>query len=557
MPAERAPMRKVREVLRLRHALGVSERQIAITTGLSRSTVGEYLRRAAVIGITWPMPEGLDDAELERRLFTPPTFDEKPARPLPDWSDVHKELKRRAVTLLLLWEEYRAEHTDGYGYSRFCDLYRDWCKTISPTMRQTHAAGEKLFVDFAGDTIPVFDAAIGIERRAHIFVAVLGASNYTYAEARWSEGLADWIGAHVNALNMIGGVPKAVVCDNLKAGVTAVCRYEPGINRTYQELAEHYDTAILPTRPRKPRDKAKVEVAVQIVQRFVLARLRNRRFFSLHELNAAIRQTVADLNAKIMRKLGVSRNELFAEIDRPALKALPTAPYQYAEWKKCRVAPDYHVEIADHYYSVPSRLIREQLEARITDTTIEILHNGARVASHARSHARRRHTTIPEHMPSAHRRYAEWTPARIRREAAKIGPATIALVEAIMQAKPHPEQGFRACLGILRLARSYGSARIEAACRRGNDIGATTYGSIKSILQHGLDRAYANEEPPDAPPIRHRNIRGTGYCHRQWETDPPGTLNLTHRIRWFLREGGADAEGGGADGISGIEEARG
>jgi transposase len=489
MPAERAPMRKVREVLRLRHALGVSERQIAITTGVSRSTVGEYLRRASVIGISWPVPEGLDDAELERRLFTPPTFDEKPARPLPDWSHVHKELKRRAVTLLLLWEEYRAEHTDGYGYSRFCDLYRDWCKTISPTMRQTHAAGEKLFVDFAGDTVPVFDAAIGIERRAHIFVAVLG------------------------AFRAIGGVPKAVVCDNLKAGVTVACRYEPGINRTYQELAEHYDTAILPTRPRRPRDKAKVEVAVQIVQRFVLARLRNHRFFSLHELNAAIRETVADLNAKIMRKLGVSRDEMFAEIDRPALKALPSAPYQYAEWKNCRVAPDYHVEIADHYYSVPSRLIREQLEARITDTTIEILHKGARVASHARSHARRRHTTIPEHMPSAHRRYAEWTPARMRREAAKIGPATIALVDAIMKAKPHPEQGFRACLGILRLARSYGSARIEAACRRGNDIGATTYGSIKSILQHGLDRAYTNEKPPDAPPIQHRNIRGTGYYH--------------------------------------------
>lgn len=245
----------------------------------------------------------------------------------------------------------------------------------------------------------------------------------------------------------------------------------------------------------------------------MLARLRNHRFFSLHELNAAIRRTVADLNAKIMRKLGVSRNELFAEIDRPALKALPSTPYQYAEWKNCRVAPDYHVEIADHYYSVPSRFIREQLEARITDTTIEILHKGARVASHARSPARHRHTTIPEHMPSAHRRYAEWTPARIRREAAKIGPATIALVEAIMTAKPHPEQGFRACLGILRLARSYGSARIEAACRRGNDIGATTYGSIKSILQHGLDRAYADEKPPDARPIQHRNIRGTGYYH--------------------------------------------
>jgi transposase len=513
MPAERAPMRKVREVLRLRHALGVSERQIAVTVGISRSTVGEYLRRAAVVGIIWPVPEGLDDGELERQLFTPPPYDPAPARPLPDWAYVHRELKRRSMTLLLLWEEYRAAHADGYGYSRFCDLYRAWRGSISPTMRQAHGPAEKLFVDFAGDTVPIFDAAAGTERRAHIFVAVLGASNYTYAEPRWSEGLADWIGAHVNALAAIGGVPKAIVCDNLKAGVTATSRYEPGINRTYQELAEHYDTAILPARPKKPRDKAKVEVAVQIVQRFVLARLRNRRFFSLVELNAAIRECVADLNAKIMRKLGVSRNELFAEIDRPALKALPQAPYQYAEWKRCRVAPDYHVEIADHYYSVPSRLIREELEARITDTTVEILHKGVRVASHARSYARHRHTTVAEHMPSAHRRYAEWTPARMMREAEKIGPATIALIQTIMQAKPHPEQGFRACLGILRLARSYGSARVEAACRRGNDIGATSYGSIKSILQHGLDRAYADDAPPPAQPIHHRNIRGNGYYH--------------------------------------------
>jgi transposase len=312
----------------LPEALGVSERQIAITIGISRSTVGEYLRRAAVIGITWPVPEGMDDGELERGLFTPPTFEETPARPLPDWIHVHRELKRRGVTLLLLWEEYRPEHADGYGYSRFCDLYREWCETISPTMRQTHGPAEKLFVDFAGDTVPVFDTATGAQQRAHIFVAVLGASNYTFAEARWSEGLAAWIRAHVNAFSAIGGVPKAIICDNLKAGITATCRYEPGINRTYQELAEHYDTAILPARPRKPRDKAKVEVAVQIVQRFVLARLRNRRFFSLNELNAEIRETVADLNAKIMRKLGLSRDELFAEIDRPALKALPSTPYQ-------------------------------------------------------------------------------------------------------------------------------------------------------------------------------------------------------------------------------------
>ena len=311
-------------------------------------------------------------------------------------------------------------------------------------------------------------------------------------------GLPDWIGAHVNAL---------------AAGVTATSRYEPGINRTYQELAEHYDTAILPTRRRSRATRQRSKWRCKSSSGSCWRRLRNQRFFSLHELNAAIRTCIADLNAKIMRKLGVSRNELFAEIDRPALKALPSTPYQYAEWKKCRVAPDYHVEIADHYYSVPSRLIREELEARVTDSTVELLHKGLRVASHIRSHVRHRHTTTPEHMPSAHRRYAEWTPARMMREAGKIGPATIALIEAIMQAKPHPEQGFRAALGILRLARSYGSARIEAACRRGNDIGATSYGSIKSILQHGLDRAYANDEPPQAPPIHHRNIRGNGYYH--------------------------------------------
>ena len=513
MPAERAPMRKIREVLRLRHACGLSERRIALAIGLSRSTISDYLKRAGNAGIAWPVAAEIDDAVLERRLFPSLDLAAEVARPLPDWNHVHKELKRRGVTLQLLWEEYRAEHGDGYCYSHFCERYREWLKTVSPTMRQTHAAGGKLFVDWAGDTVPVFDAITGEERRAHIFVAVLGASNYTYTEARWSEALPEWIGAHVNAFNAIAGVAGAVVCDNLKAGVTATCRYEPGINRTYQDLATHYGTVILPTRPRKPRDKAKVEVGVLIVERYVLARLRNRRFFSLFELNAAIREIVVDLNTRVMRKLGVSRLELLETIERPALKELPSEPYQYAEWKKCRVAPDYHVEVERHYYSVPSHLIREQVEARITDRTIEIFHKGSRIASHPRSNVRHRHTTVREHMPSSHRRYAEWTPARMMREARKIGPATIALVQAVMKAKPHPEQGFRACRGILRLSHSYGSARVEAACRRGNDIGTTTYGSIASILKNGLDRAYAREPTPETPPIRHGNIRGTGYYH--------------------------------------------
>ena len=321
-------MRRVREVLRLRHALGMSDRSIAQSLAIGKTTVGEYVCRAKVIGITWPVPEEIDDAELERRLFTAPSFEEKPKRPPLDWPRLHEELKRRGVTLMLLWLEYRATEPDGFGYSRFCGLYGDWRRSVSATMRQTHAAGEKLFVDFAGDTVAVFDPLTGDTRQVHIFVSAL---------AGWSEGLPDWIGVHVGALAAISGVPKAVVCDNLKAGVTKASRYEPGVNRTYQDLATHYGFAILPTR----------------------ARLRNRRFFSLADLNIAIHECVADLNAKIMRKLGKSRRELLETIERPALKALPTEPYRYAEWKRARVAPDYHVEIAGHFYSVPSRLIRE------------------------------------------------------------------------------------------------------------------------------------------------------------------------------------------------------
>jgi transposase len=506
-------MRKVREVLRLKYACGASVRTIARSVGIGRTTVAEYLRRTSVIGITWPVPAEIDDAELERRLFAPAGLNKAPARAMPDWQHVHAELRRRSVTLVLLWEEYRADHADGYGYSRFCDLYIEWRRGVSATMRQTHVAGEKLFVDYAGDTVPVFDAGSGEERPAHVFVAVLGASNYTYAEARWSEGLADWIGAHVNALTFLGGVPKLLVCDNLRAGVTAACRYEPGINRTYQEMAAHYGAAVLPTRVRRPRDKAKVEVAVLIVERFILARLRNRRFLSLSELNEAIRNVLGDLNARLMRKLGASRREFFDTIDRPALLPLPTEPYTYAEWRRCRVAPDYHIEVHGHFYSVPSRLIREVVEARITDTTIEIFHTGRRVAAHPRSALKRRHTTTPEHMPSAHRRYASWTPARMLSFAAEIGPSTTALVEIIMRTKPHPEQGFRACLGILRLAKTYGAERLEAACQRGLSIGARSYGSIASILKTGLDRAFRDTAAPDVAPLLHANIRGRSYYH--------------------------------------------
>jgi transposase len=514
MPAERLPMRQVREVLRLKHVCGQSARQIAAAVGVSRHTVAEYLRRAGVVGITWPVPPEFDDAALERRLFTPPgIIAPEKLRPPPDWARIHGELRRPGVTLLLLWEEYRAGQPEGYGYSRFCDLYAAWRGRLSPTMRQSHPAGERLFVDYAGQTVDVIDAITGEVRAAQIFVAALGASNLTYAEARWTQGLADWLACHVNTFAFIGGAARQLVCDNLKAGVTATCRYEPGINRSYQDLAAHYGTAVVPTRVRKPRDKAKVEVAVQVVQRWVLARLRHRRFFSLAELNAAIRDLIADLNARPMRHLGTSRRALFEAIERAALLPLPGEPYVYAEWRRCRAGIDYHVEVHGHWYSVPSRLVREVIEARITEQTVELFHRGTRVASHLRSPQRGRHTTTPEHMPSAHRRYADWTPARLMREAAAIGPSTAALVERILHAKPHPEQGFRACLGILRLVRAWGAERVEAACQRGMDIGARSYSSIVSILRNNLDRAYRPQPVPDEPPVQHSNIRGGRYYH--------------------------------------------
>jgi transposase len=513
MPAERVSMRNVREIMRLKFACGASDRRVSQAVGLARSTVAEYLRRAAVAGVAWPLPAGLSDAALEALLFPPTPVVPAEQRLQPDWAAVRREMSRRGVTLQLLWEEYRAGAPDGYCYSHFCDLYRDWLGRQAPTMRQHHVAGDKLFVDYAGQTVDVVDPATGEVHAAQVFVAVLGASNYAYAEATWSQGLADWIGSHVRAFAFFGGVPRQVVCDNLKAGVTKPCRYEPGLNPTYQEMAAHYETAILPTRVRKPRDKAKVEAGVLLVERWILARLRNRRFFSLAALNAEIAALLAHLNDRPFKRQAGSRRSLFAEIDRPALNALPAEPYVFADWLKRRVGIDYHVEVAGHFYSVPYRLLKEPVEVRLTATTVEVFHRTGRIACHVRHYgASRRHTTLPEHMPSAHRRHAEWTPQRLIAFAGDIGPATVALVETILESRRHPEQGFRSCLGILRLAKSYGNDRLEAACARGGEIGARTYGAIASILKNNLDRR-ARSSAAEPPPVDHANVRGPRYYH--------------------------------------------
>jgi transposase len=425
---------------------------------------------------------------------------------------VHRELKRAGVTLQLLWEEYRAAHPDGHGYSRFCQKYHEWKLRLSPTMRQTHVAGERLFVDYAGKTLEVIDGTTGEVRPAQLFVAVVGASSYTYAEATFTQSLSDWIGSHTRAFAFYNGVTAIVVSDNLKAGITKACFYEPAVNRTYAEMAAHYGTAIVPARPRRPRDKAKAETAVLLATRWIIAKLRNRQFFSLTDLNAAIRDCVTTLNDRPSRHLGTSRRALFEGLERSALKPLPAEPYVFAEWKECRVGIDYHVEIDKHYYSVPHHLLRERIWARITARTIEVFCRGTRVAAHVRSSSNREHTTVREHMPSSHRRYADWTPERLRQQAGEIGRHTSALVEIILRERTHPEQGFRTCVGIVRLAKSYGRERLEAACSRALEIGARSYSSVNSILKNNLDRKRP-ATPADGPTIAHDNIRGPTYFH--------------------------------------------
>src|SRR6266566_1058351 len=511
MPGQRLPMRKIRDVLRLR-AGGMSKRKIAASLSIGATAAGDCVRRARQAGLSWPLPENLSDAVLERLLYPPPLAAARDRRAQPDWAAIHRELRRPGVTLALLWEEHRGAHPDGYGYSRYCELYRAWEGRLSPTMRQLHVAGERIFVDYAGTTLEVVDGTTGEVHVCQLFVAVLGASNFTYVEATFTQRLVDWIGSHVRAFGFFDGVTAQIVSDNLRSGITKACFYEPAVNRTYAEMAAHYGTAVVPARPRKPRDKAKVEVAVQVATRWIITKLRNRQFFSLPELNAAIRECLVTLNDRVSRHLGASRRALFDATDRSALKPLPTAPYVYAEWKQCRAGLDYHVEVAGHYYSVPHALLRETLWARITARTIELFHQGNRVAVHVRSSSNRRHTTVREHMPSSHRCYADWTPERIQRRANEIGPKTSALIEIILRERTHPEQGFRATIGILRHATSFGHERLEAACARALEIGARSYTSVTSILKTNLDRR-RSDPATDGPAIVHSNIRGPRYFH--------------------------------------------
>ena len=507
-------MSKIRHTLQLLHSGNLSQRQIGAALGISKSTVSEIASYTRAAGLDWEQVQHLSDEELQVRLYRPPVA--RQSRHLePDYAHLHSELKRAGVTLQLLWEEYQQQHQGAaYKYSAFCEKYQQWAKRLKRSMRQTHEAGDKLFVDYAGQTVPVVDASTGEITQAQVFVAVLGASNFTYACATPTQKAADWVASIIATLEFIGGVPRLLVPDQPRALMAGPDRYEPTSHRLLEELSQHYNLAVLPARPAKPRDKPKVEVAVQVVERWILARLRHQRFFSLGALNKAIAALLQDLNQRPFKKLPGCRASAFASVDQPALKPLPATRMAMARFKPARVNIDYHVELDGHYYSVPHRLVGEMVELRITATTVEAIHGHNRVATHALNPRRGAHTTTPEHMPASHRAHLQWTPAKLIAWAERIGVATAAVVRWQMEHRAHPEQGYRSCLGLMRLGREYGQERLEAACARAQSIRAPHYKSIASILSCGLDqRSIDTPISTQASLPLHENVRGSDYYH--------------------------------------------
>jgi transposase len=513
MANRRLSVRKTKEILRLKLDCGISEREISRSCQVSRSTVADYLRRAAVAKLTWSDVSAMAEAQLEERLFPSEHIPSTVKRPPPDCEHIYNELRtyrKFNLTLSQLWLEYKDKHPDGYQYTQFCELYWRWRKKLDYCMRQEHRGGEKLFIDYS-DGLSIVDRVTGKPIPTQLFVAVWGASNHTYAEASLSQTLPDWIGAHRRAFEYFHCAPRVLVPDNLKSGVTKACKYEPDLNPTYADMAEHYGCAVLPARPRKPRDKATVENGVLIAKRWILAVLRHRTFYSMGELNAAIHECLERLNNRLLKKLKQTRRDLFEAIDRPNALALPTRPYEYAEWYKARVQMNYHIEVNEHYYSVPHQLLHEKLDIRLTATVVEAFRKGERVAAHARSYAKAGYTTLKEHMPPSHRYYAEWNPARFIQWAGKTGTATARLVETILATRPYPEQGFKACLGIINLTRDYEPVRVEAAAERALKFKTCSYRSMKAILSAGLDRQDNGERHRLSGLPPHQNIRGPEY----------------------------------------------
>ncbi|PNH95575.1 IS21 family transposase [Vibrio diazotrophicus] len=506
-------MRKIRDVLRLHFSVGMSIRQIQRSTKVSVGSIQSLLKQAKTLNLSWPLPDNLDDSQLAKLFY--PQADTRHAKRFqePDWADLRKQLTRKSVTKQLLWEEYTQQYPNRcYSYSQFCDRYLNWLKKQRRSMRQHHKAGEVLFVDYAGQTMPIVDPLTGEVSRAQIFVAAMGASNYYYAEATWSQGLKDWLGSHVRTFSYLGGVPDMVVPDNLRSGVSKACKYDPDVNPAYQQLAAHYDTAIVPARPRKPKDKAKAEVGVQIIERWILARLRHQTFFSLHELNQCIQALLVEVNQKPFKQLPGTRKQWFEEIDRPALKSLPRHEYEYTEIKSVKVNIDYHVQFQSHLYSVPHQLVGEKLELHAKSRTVELYFQGKKVASHPRND-RYGFTTMPQHMPVNHQKHHKVNEGSLMNWAKDIGDEVLIWVKSQLKRKDHPQQAYRVCLGALQLIHDYAPERINRACKIANHHHLYRLQQLKDILASNQDTLISESNNEPTLPQYHENIRGPHSFH--------------------------------------------
>jgi transposase len=507
-------MRKIKEILRLKHDVGLSYRAIQRSLNIGYGTVVDYLKRADEAGIEWPLPAEMDERTLGRLLFPSPGKKGHLHLVDPDYVWIYQELKQKSVTKHLLWQEYRQQHPeDGYSYAQFCHRYNSWLSRQKLSMRQHHQAGEKLFVDYCGPTVPIVNPDTGEARQAQIFVGVMGASNYTYAEAMWSQQQADWINAHVRMFEFLGGVPEIVVPDNLKSAVRKTHRYEPDLNPAYQQMAAHYQVAVIPARPYKPKDKAKAEVAVQIVERWILARLRHQTFFTLFDLNTAISTLLEDLNQRPFKKLPGCRRSQFEQLDQPRLRPLPAQRYAYAEIKQARVHIDYHIEFDKHYYSVPHQFAKQAVEVQATAQAVLVYAEGHRVASHPRSYRAGGHSTCAEHMPANHRAMAEWSAQRFLFWAEEIGAQTRAVVVHLLAEPRHEQQAYRRVLALLSNAKTYGAERLNQACGRALLINSPTRTSVESILKQGLDQQEPTTDQQELDLNHHENVRGESYYH--------------------------------------------
>lgn len=509
MPRKRLSMHKIKELLRLKFALNLSTRQISSSLAISVGSTQDYLARARIAGISWPMCEEISDQDIEDLLFPSSSGSKIDHKPLPDWHLIECALKQKGVTLRLLWEEYRLIYSNGLGYSHFCKHYCDFKQTIDPRMRQSHKAGEKLFVDYSGVTLPLTNRTTGAISNVQVFVATMGASSYTYAEAILTQSIPDWISSHIRAFEFFGGVPQILVCDNLRSGVTHSCLYEPNIQRTYEELGRHYSIAIVPARVRKPRDKAKVEAGVQRIEQRVLARLRNRQFFSVSDMNRAIKPLLEEMNRQPMQGFEHSRLDLFEQLDKPVLRSLPLHRYEIGIWSHARVGTDYHITFDNCHYSVPYYLNSQQVDVRASRNVIEIFYMNERVTSHVRITDKLGCSTLQEHMPEKHKAYSDWTNERMHAWLQEQGGSILSVGEAIFAEQLHPLQAVRSCIGLVRLSENYGSDRLEAACKRALEMSSPCYSTIKAILEKGMDRTSSKELVKE--PFQHHNIRGAEY----------------------------------------------